>query len=71
MKISAVHITSMTLNFIHFLFKTLQFLGYFSSNLNIKIPISLLIDKINICCGYSFSLLEHNESFSTYLILIR
>ena len=45
-KISAMHLTALTLNFV--LFKeTLQFLGHFS--------IPPLIDKINICCGYSFS----------------
>lgn len=39
--------------------KNLQFLGDFPSHLNIKMPISQPTDKINVCCGYSFSSLEH------------
>ena len=75
MKISAVHITALTLKFILFSikksFKKKQFPGHFSSYLNIKKSISPLIDKINIYCGYSFSELEHKKSCGTYFSLLR
>ena len=29
------------------------------------------VDKMNTCCGHSFSELEHKKSFGTHLILIR
>ena len=68
MKILAVHVTVLTLNFILFS-ETQQFLGHsFPSYLDIKVPISPLTDKINICCGYLFSELDHKESFDIHLI---
>lgn len=63
MKIWAVHMYALTLNSNTLLLKkkqkNLQFLGDFPSHLNIKMPISQPTDKINVCCGYSFSSLEH------------
>ena len=56
-KISAVHVSVLTMLYIFFFKKSCSFVFFcnFSSYLNIKMHISPLIDKLNIFCGYLFS----------------
>ena len=69
MKNSAVHITVLALNFILFSKNLAVSWSFFQLPRHKRAHISAHIQE-NICCGYSFSKLEHKESFGTHFILI-